>query len=106
MNRPATSHTTTVPTPVRRTKPTCAAPTCRSRCPKSAPCRRGVLRRLSHRFSVLGLIGLVIVVFWLVVAFIGPLVAPYKGGALTSTEIFGRTAPPIRSAPTISAATC
>ena len=38
---------------------------------------------------MLGLIGLVIVVFWLVVAFIGPLVAPYKGGALTSTEIFG-----------------
>src|SRR5579864_3691802 len=48
-----------------------------------------LLRRLARRLSVLGLIGLVIVVFWLAVAFIGPLVAPYKGGALTSTEIFG-----------------
>ncbi|WP_425469800.1 ABC transporter permease [Paraburkholderia unamae] len=41
------------------------------------------------RLPVLGLIGLAIVVFWLGVAFIGPLVAPYKGGAITSTEIFG-----------------
>jgi peptide/nickel transport system permease protein len=48
-----------------------------------------LLQRLARRLSVLGLIGLVIVVFWLAVAFIGPLVAPYKGGALTSTEIFG-----------------
>ena len=52
--------------------------------------KAGVLRRLVHRFSVLGLIGLLLVAFWLVVAFIGPLVAPYKGGTLTSTEIFGR----------------
>ncbi|SAL31044.1 binding-protein-dependent transport systems inner membrane component [Caballeronia choica] len=55
----------------------------------AAVVRRGLLKRLVGRFSVLGLIGLVIVVFWLVVAFIGPLVAPYKGGTLTSTEIFG-----------------
>ena len=48
-----------------------------------------MLRRLAGRFSLLGLIGLVIVVFWLVVAFLGPFVAPYKGGALTSTETFG-----------------
>jgi peptide/nickel transport system permease protein len=39
--------------------------------------------------SVLGLIGLAIVVFWLGVALLAPLVAPYKGGAITSTEIFG-----------------
>ena len=51
--------------------------------------RRSALRRIISRFSLLGLIGLVIVVFWLVVAFVGPLVAPYKGGAVTSTEIFG-----------------
>ncbi|SAK61829.1 binding-protein-dependent transport systems inner membrane component [Caballeronia fortuita] len=50
--------------------------------------RRGRLSRLVSRFSVLGLIGLFIVVFWLVVAFVGPVVAPYKGGAFTSTEIF------------------
>src|SRR5579864_4938781 len=55
---------------------------------EAAAPQAGVLRRLVHRFSVLGLIGL-LVAFWLVVAFIGPLVAPYKGGALTSTEIFG-----------------
>jgi len=56
----------------------------------AAPARSNALQRLVHRFSVLGLLGLVIVLFWLLVAFVGPLVAPYKGGALTSTEIFGR----------------
>jgi peptide/nickel transport system permease protein len=57
---------------------------------ETAALKQGVLKRLVHRFSVLGLIGLVLVTFWLIVAFIGPLVAPYKGGTLTSTEIFGR----------------
>ena len=57
---------------------------------ETATLKQGVLKRLVHRFSVLGLIGLVLVTFWLIVAFIGPLVAPYKGGTLTSTEIFGR----------------
>lgn len=57
---------------------------------ETATPQAGVLKRLVHRFSVLGLIGLLLVAFWLVVAFIGPLVAPYKGGTLTSTEIFGR----------------
>jgi peptide/nickel transport system permease protein len=57
--------------------------------PEVAARRRGVLQRLVRRFSVLGLLGLVIVVFWLAVAFLGPLVAPYKGGAITSTEVFG-----------------
>ncbi|TCF98587.1 DNA-directed RNA polymerase subunit alpha [Paraburkholderia strydomiana] len=52
--------------------------------------RQNVLQRLVQRFSVLGLLGLLMVLFWLLVAFVGPLVAPYKGGALTSTEIFGR----------------
>lgn len=56
---------------------------------EAAALKQGVFKRLVHRFSVLGLIGLVMVAFWLIVAFIGPLVAPYKGGALTSTEIFG-----------------
>jgi peptide/nickel transport system permease protein len=51
--------------------------------------RQGFFRRLVRRFSVLGLIGLFIVVFWLAIAFIGPVVAPYKGGAFTSTEVFG-----------------
>jgi peptide/nickel transport system permease protein len=57
---------------------------------EAAASRQGVFKRLVQRFSVLGLIGLLMVAFWLVVAFIGPLVAPYKGGTLTSTEIFGR----------------
>ncbi|AFT89156.1 peptide/nickel transport system permease protein [Paraburkholderia phenoliruptrix BR3459a] len=56
----------------------------------TSPVRLNALQRLVQRFSVLGLLGLVIVLFWLLVAFVGPLVAPYKGGALTSTEIFGR----------------
>ncbi|XUW91899.1 ABC transporter permease [Burkholderia sp. M6-3] len=55
-----------------------------------AGAKHNVLQRLVQRFSVLGLLGLLIVLFWLLVAFVGPLVAPYKGGALTSTEIFGR----------------
>ncbi|WP_027213857.1 ABC transporter permease [Burkholderia sp. WSM2232] len=56
----------------------------------ATPARSNALQRLVQRFSVLGLLGLVIVLFWLLVAFVGPLVAPYQGGALTSTEIFGR----------------
>jgi peptide/nickel transport system permease protein len=52
--------------------------------------KHNVLQRLVQRFSVLGLLGLLMVLFWLLVAFVGPLVTPYKGGALTSTEIFGR----------------
>ncbi|WP_244745466.1 ABC transporter permease [Paraburkholderia terricola] len=56
--------------------------------PTPAP-KTGVLKRLVHRFSLLGLIGLLLVAFWLLIAFVGPLIAPYKGGALTSTEIFG-----------------
>jgi peptide/nickel transport system permease protein len=57
---------------------------------EAAGAKHNVLQRLVQRFSVLGLLGLLIVLFWLLVAFVGPLVAPYKGGALTSTEIFGR----------------
>lgn len=55
-----------------------------------AGAKHNMLQRLVQRFSVLGLLGLLMVLFWLLVAFVGPLVAPYKGGALTSTEIFGR----------------
>ena len=51
--------------------------------------RPGLVRRIARRLSVLGMIGLVIVAFWLVVTFIGPLIAPHKGSTLTSTQIFG-----------------
>jgi len=80
MNRNVSSHATTV----LYDQPPADAP--QEQAP--APVRRGAVSRLVHRFSVLGLIGLALVVFWLAVAFIGPLVAPYKGGAFTSTEIF------------------
>ncbi|SAK90471.1 binding-protein-dependent transport systems inner membrane component [Caballeronia calidae] len=81
MNRNVSSHATTV----LYDQPPADAPQ------EQAPAvtKRGMLSRLVHRFSVLGLIGLFIVVFWLAVAFIGPVIAPYKGGAFTSTEVFG-----------------
>ncbi|MGF6779787.1 ABC transporter permease [Paraburkholderia sp. GAS334] len=94
MNRPATSHATTVlysvsenGEPDDRVEPSSRDPLPET---SAAPvASTGALRRFVRRFSLLGLIGFVIVVFWLAVAFIGPLVAPYNGGALTSTEIFG-----------------
>ncbi|SAK68730.1 binding-protein-dependent transport systems inner membrane component [Caballeronia catudaia] len=81
MNRNVSSHATTV----IYDQPPADAP--QEQAP--AAVRRSALSRLVHRFSVLGLIGLFIVIFWLAIAFIGPVVAPYKGGAFTSTEIFG-----------------
>ncbi|MGV7246657.1 ABC transporter permease [Caballeronia sp. M23-90] len=54
-----------------------------------APKRQGLFKRLLRRFSVLGLIGLVIVLFWMIIAIIGPLIAPYKAGALSSVDVFG-----------------
>ncbi len=90
MNRPATPHASTVLYAVSDNDAQHVSPALQEPLPEIPPVeKRGLLKRLVHRFSVLGLIGLVIVVFWLVVAFIGPLVAPYKGGALTSIDIFG-----------------
>ncbi|WP_321795210.1 ABC transporter permease [Caballeronia sp. J97] len=81
MNRNVSSHATTV----LYDQPPADAP--QEQAPVAV--KRGVWSRLVSRFSVLGLIGLFIVVFWLAIAFIGPVVAPYKGGAFTSTEVFG-----------------
>lgn len=90
MNRPATPHASTVLYAVSDNDAQHVSPALQEPLPEVPVVeKRGLLKRLVHRFSVLGLIGLVIVVFWLVVAFIGPLVAPYKGGALTSIDIFG-----------------
>jgi peptide/nickel transport system permease protein len=93
MNRPATPHATTVLYSVSENgEPDDRIELSRDPLPETAAApvaRTSALRRFVRRFSLLGLIGLVIVVFWLAVAFIGPLVAPYNGGALTSTEIFG-----------------
>ena len=57
--------------------------------PIVAATKQGLLKRLVRRFSVLGLLGLAIVVFWMVIAFIGPWIAPYKSGALSSMDVFG-----------------
>ena len=89
MNRPATSHAATVLYAAGDSEDRTAAEVVKD-APNDAPTPpRSPLRRIIGRLSVLGLIGLAIVVFWLGVTFIGPLVAPYKGGAITSTEIFG-----------------
>lgn len=89
MNRPATSHGTTVLYSAHGEEAKPCADALQD-VPIEAPVvKRSMLRRFASRFSVLGLIGFTIIVFWLGVAFIGPLVAPYKGGAVTSTEIFG-----------------
>ena len=93
MNRPATPHATTARYAAGddELRPGASAgPAPAEAMPSDV--RRGpalMLRRLAGRLSLLGFIGLAIVVFWLCVAFLGPLVAPYKGGAITSTEIFG-----------------
>jgi len=90
MNRPATqSRPGTALYAVSENDAPHGDPSVQEPLPQVTARRRGVLQRLIRRFSVLGLLGLVIVVFWLAVAFLGPLVAPYKGGAVTSTEIFG-----------------
>jgi peptide/nickel transport system permease protein len=84
MNRNVSSHATTV----LYEQPPADAPQ------EQAPVvKRSMPKRLVDRFSVLGLVGLFIVVFWLAVAFIGPVIAPYKGGAFTSTEVFGSYSP-------------
>jgi peptide/nickel transport system permease protein len=89
MIRPATSHATTVLYAAGESDDRPAADADKDT-PNEVPAPpRSPLRRILGRLPVLGLIGLSIVVFWLGVAFIGPLVAPYKGGAITSTEIFG-----------------
>jgi len=55
----------------------------------AAPPARSRWSRITDRLSVTGLIGLMIVVIWTLVAFLGPVLAPYHGGAITSTETFG-----------------
>ena len=86
MNRPEASHPRTAlyAVPDEEARPCADA---FQNLPAVPPAKPGPLRRLVNRLSLLGLIGLVIVVFWLSVAFIGPLVAPYKEGAVTSTQV-------------------
>ena len=43
------------------------------------------------RIPILGLVGLAIVAFWLLVAVIGPRLAPYEVGNIVDTDVFGAT---------------
>jgi peptide/nickel transport system permease protein len=45
-------------------------------------------RRLTASMSVSGLIGLVIVTFWVLVALFGPLIAPHRVGAIVTDDVF------------------
>jgi peptide/nickel transport system permease protein len=51
--------------------------------------KRGTnLRRALGGLGVSGLVGLALVVFWLLIAVIGPFVAPYEVGAIVAYEVF------------------
>lgn len=44
--------------------------------------------RLPHAMPLSGLVGLLLVAFWLLVALFGPLLAPHRVGAIVSYEVF------------------
>lgn len=46
------------------------------------------LLKFARKLPVSGKIGLALVSFWIVIAFIGPLLAPYSPGAFVSMEVF------------------
>jgi len=46
------------------------------------------LIKFARKLPVSGKIGLALVSFWIVIAFIGPLLAPYSPGAFVSMEVF------------------
>lgn len=50
--------------------------------------RAGFWRRWAMRLSASGLVGLVLVAFWLLVAFVGPLLAPHGVGAIVADDSF------------------
>jgi peptide/nickel transport system permease protein len=47
-------------------------------------------RRLPRSMTISGLVGLTLVVFWLLVALIGPLLAPHGIGSIVSYDVFDR----------------
>lgn len=53
-----------------------------------APPRSGRFAGLRERVSWLGMLGAALVLFWLVIACIGPWIAPHPGGAFTSADVF------------------
>lgn len=56
--------------------------------PAQQPSRNFALPRLLRSMTASGIIGLTLVVFWLLVALIGPLLAPHSVGAIVSYEVF------------------
>lgn len=50
--------------------------------------RPGLFQRLRERVSVLGMIGGFMVLFWLVIAVVGPFVAPHHEGTIASPDMF------------------
>jgi peptide/nickel transport system permease protein len=58
--------------------------------PMQQPARSFAPHRFPRFMTISGLIGLVLIVFWLLVALIGPLLAPHGVGAIVSNEVFDR----------------
>lgn len=46
------------------------------------------IRELFGLLSISGIVGLILVVFWLVIALIGPLIAPHEVGAIIAYEVY------------------
>lgn len=53
------------------------------------PARPGLYARLRERVSWLGMIGGALVLFWLLIACIGPSIAPHQSGTIASGDVFG-----------------
>jgi peptide/nickel transport system permease protein len=53
------------------------------------PLRLPSLRRMGYRFDPAGRIGLVVVLFWAVVAVVGPWITPHPVGAIVDWDYFG-----------------
>jgi peptide/nickel transport system permease protein len=61
------------------------------RAPAKRPARSFALSsRLPRSMTISGLVGLTLVVFWLLVALIGPMLAPHGIGSIVSYEVFDR----------------
>lgn len=56
--------------------------------PKSKTSMQAVWRFVSS-LPIPGLVGLVIVVFWMLIAILGPSIAPYEVGAIVAPDVFG-----------------
>jgi peptide/nickel transport system permease protein len=48
-----------------------------------------IRRRLGYEFNVVGQLGLAVILFWIVVAILGPLLTPYPAGEIVDADYFG-----------------